>query len=318
MRDNPTAQALYDVTVVGGGPAGLSAAIALGRSRRSVLVIDAGRPRNAPAAGAHNVLSRDGIPPRELLALGRTEAVGYGVEIVDGEVTTARQQDGVFEIATATGPSVRSRRVLLAGGLVDELPDIPGLAERWGTTVLHCPYCHGWEVRDQMIGILATTGMSAHQALLFRQLSDKITFFTHTAGDPEPEQAEQFRALGISVVAGVVDHLDGTGSMLDGVTLTDGRTIPVDALVVGPRFRARTELYEQLGGQPAEHPHGVLIPTDPGGRTDIGGVYAVGNASDLSASVAPAAGAGVLAGGMINADLIAEDTRRAVEAMREE
>lgn len=306
----------YDVTVVGAGPAGLSAAIALGRSRRSVMVVDAGEPRNASAAGAHNVLSRDGIPPRELLSLGRAEATAYGVEFLNGRAIGARRAGDTFQIESADGQLVRSRRLLLASGLRDELPDVPGLARRWGSTVLHCPYCHGWEVRNQAIGILAGTDMSVHQALLFRQLSDNITFFTHTTGDLGAEPAEQFRALGIAVVDGVVDHLVGAGHRLDAVALADGRKVAVDALVVAPRFLARTELYEQLGGRPAEHPFGSMIPADPAGRTDVDGVYAIGNASDLSASVMPAAGAGVLAGGMINADLITDDTSRAVARLR--
>ena len=159
---------MYDVVVVGGGAAGLSGALALGRSLRSVLVIDAGEPRNAPADHAHNYLGREGINPRELLEVGRAEVASYGVEVLADRVVGLSGEVDDFLVTTAGGRRVRGRRVLVTGGVVDELPDVPGLAERWGVDVLHCPYCHGWEVRDRAIAVLATTPMASHQALLFR------------------------------------------------------------------------------------------------------------------------------------------------------
>ncbi|MFP5371096.1 MAG: NAD(P)/FAD-dependent oxidoreductase, partial [Actinomycetes bacterium] len=188
----------YDVVVIGGGAAGLSGAVALARSRRTVLVVDAGEPRNAPADGVHNHLGREGTPPGELLAFGRAEVTGYGAEVMDGRVTAVRREDdGGFVVTLGDGRAVSARRLLVATGLVDELPDIPGVAERWGRDVLHCPYCHGWEVRDQAIGILATGPMAVHQALLFRQLSADVTFFRHTGLELPADEAEQLAALGI-------------------------------------------------------------------------------------------------------------------------
>ncbi len=154
---------MYDVVVVGGGAAGLSGAMALGRSRRSVLVIDAGEPRNAPADHAHNYLGREGVNPLELLEIGRAEVAAYGVEVLADRVVGLSGEVDDFLVTTAGGRRVRARRVLVTGGVVDELPDVPGLAERWGIDVLHCPYCHGWEVRDQRIAVLATTPMAGHQ-----------------------------------------------------------------------------------------------------------------------------------------------------------
>ena len=164
----------YDVVVAGGGAAGLSGALMLARSRRSVVVIDAGAPRNAPAAGVHGFLSQDGIRPGELLERGRDEVRRYGGQVVPGEVGTVTREERGFTVTLATGRAVRARRLLVATGLADELPDIPGLRARWGRDVVHCPYCHGWEVRDQAIGVLASGPLSVHQALLFRQLSADV------------------------------------------------------------------------------------------------------------------------------------------------
>ena len=160
----------YDVVVVGGGAAGLSGAVALARSRRLVLVIDAGDPRNAPASHVHNFLTRDGAPPAEIYAAGRGEVARYGGRVETGRVTALGQDGEWFRVETGRRP-VAARRLLVATGVRDELPDVPGLAARWGIDVLHCAYCHGWEVAGQRVGILATGPMAVHQALLFRQLS---------------------------------------------------------------------------------------------------------------------------------------------------
>ena len=171
-----------DVVVIGGGPAGLSGAKALARSLRPVVVVDDDRPRNAAADGAHNVLGNEGIAPRELLAVGRRELESYGGRVQAGRVTDARAVADGFEVALADGGTLTARRLLIASGTVDELPDVPGLADRWGRDVLHCPYCHGYEVRGQAIGVLATGPMAEHQAQMFAQLSPDVVFFTHTSG----------------------------------------------------------------------------------------------------------------------------------------
>jgi thioredoxin reductase (NADPH) len=304
----------YDVAVVGGGAAGLSAAVTLARSLRSVVVVDAGQPRNAPAEGAHNLLGREGIAPLELLATGRREAEGYGAEIRSGRAVGVRRTGAGFELDLDDGGPVRARRLLLATGLVDELPDVPGVRERWGRDVLHCPYCHGWEVRGRRIGVLGTGPMTAHQALLFRQLSDDVTVFVHSGPELEPEAAEQLDALGVQVVRGSVDRLAVADDRLSGVVLADGRTVPVDAVTVAPRFVSRSDLWSELGGVLTEHPMGAFVESDPQGRTDIPGVWVAGNARDLSAMVGMSAAQGVFAGAAINMDLVAEDARAAVAA----
>ena len=309
----------YEVVVVGGGAAGLNGALMLARARRSVVVIDAGAPRNAPAAGVHGLLGRDGIRPAELLARGRAEVRRYGGHLVPGEVGAMAREDNGFAVTLADGRTVRTRRPLVATGLVDELPDVPGLRARWGRDVVHCPYCHGWEVRDQAIGVLASGPLAVHQALLFRQLSADVTFFSHTMPPPTEEEAEQLAARGISLVDGEVASLEVVEDRLVGVRLSDGTVVSREVLAVSPRMAARAGFLAALGLRPAEHPRGLgeYIPCDATGRTDVPGVWVAGNVTDLSVQVGAAAAAGAAVAAQINADLVAEETRQAVAAYRD-
>lgn len=309
----------YEVVVVGGGAAGLSGALMLARARRSVAVIDAGAPRNAPAAGVHGLLARAGTPPAELLQRGRAEVRGYGGHVVAGEVTTAQPDADGFIVTLADCRSVRARRLLVTAGLVDELPDVPGLRARWGRDVLHCPYCHGWEVRDHVIGVLASGPLSMHQVLMFRQWTEDVIFFTHTRPLPTDEEAEQLAARRIRLVVGEVASLEIVKDRLAGVRMSDGTLVACDALAVSPRMIARAAFLSALGLQPAEHPSGAgqHIPSDATGRTDAPGVWVAGNVTDLIAQVGGAAAAGAHAATQINADLVAEDTQQAVAVHRE-
>ncbi|MFI5697842.1 NAD(P)/FAD-dependent oxidoreductase [Kribbella sp. NPDC051586] len=309
----------YDVIVIGGGAAGLSGALALVRSRRSVLVVDDGTPRNAPAEGVHNFLTRDGVPPGEIYALGRQEVIGYGGEIAEGTVTTARKDADGFTVELADGTTYRGRRLLVTTGLTDVLPDVPGLAERWGRDVIHCPYCHGWEVRDQAIGVLATSSMALHQVQLFRQLSDDVTLFLHTAPEPTDEQWEELAARGISVVQGKVEQIEVTDDRITGVRLEGGKVIPRQALAVQTTVRARAGFLADLGLEPTMvESNGVEVGTavqvDGMGATQVTGVFAAGNVANPMAQVMPSAAAGLMAGAGINFDLITEETRLARSA----
>ncbi|MET8936980.1 NAD(P)/FAD-dependent oxidoreductase [Streptomyces rubiginosohelvolus] len=320
-------QQRYDVVIVGGGAAGLSGALALGRARRSVLVIDAGEPRNAPASHVHNYLGRESTPPGELLAIGRGEAAGYGAEIVEGRVASAErlpesgEGEQGFRVVTEDGRSVEARRLLVTTGLVDELPPVPGLAARWGREVLHCPYCHGHEVADRPIGVLATGPLAVHQALMWRQWSDDVTLFLHTGPEPTEEEYEQLAARGVAVVDGEVAGLEVADDRFTGVALASGRVVPREALVVQARFTARSAVLESLGLKPVAQEMGgtvigSYIPTDPTGATEVPGVWAAGNVTRLTEQVIGAAAAGLMAGGAVNGDLITEDTRLAVAARR--
>ncbi len=323
----------YDVVVVGGGAAGVSGAKILARSRRSVLVVDGGAPRNAPAEGVHNYLYAEGAAPARLVEIGRAEAAGYDVDIVEGRATAAavRAETGpggsrfTVQVALADGgtASVAARRMLLATGLVDVLPPIAGLAARWGKDVLHCPFCHGWEVRDQAIGVIGTSAMALHQVLLFGQLTDDLIYFQHTAPDPSDAQLEQLAALGIRHLVGQVAavHTDADGHALTGVEMVDGRVIARQAVAIATVLDARDDLVAdlglelsvlELGGVAA----GRYLPADPSGATATPGVWTAGNVSAPMAQVIASASAGAAAGAAIHLDLIGEDTALAVAALR--
>lgn len=309
----------YDVIVVGGGAAGLNGALMLGRSRRSVVVIDSGAPRNAPAEGVHGLLGREGMPPGELLERGRAEVAGYGGDFVRGEVVDATRDGSGFVVTLADGRSIRARRLLVTTGVVDELPDIPGLREQWGRGVVHCPYCHGWEIRDRAIGVLGVGPMSMHQAQLFRQLSDDVVYFAHAAGMPGPEQAAQLSARGIRVVEGTVAALETAGDRITGVRLVDGTVVPRAAIAAHGRIVARAGFLDALGLNPVEHPSGAgnYVPADPTGRSEAPGVWLAGNISNPMAQVGAAAAEGAMAGAQINMSLIEEEIDAALAADRD-
>jgi thioredoxin reductase len=299
----------YDVVVVGGGAAGLSAALVLGRARRRVAVVDAGTPRNAAAAQMHGFLSRDGMRPADLLDTARAEARSYGVELVDDRVVEVTKG---FALRLAGGRAVTARRLLLATGAVDELPDIPGVRERWGRDLLHCPYCHGWEVRDRPIGMLGTQPGSVDHAHLLRQWSDDVVFFAHTHTVTAGERAA-LDARGIGVVEGEVERLSIVEDRLDAVQLADGRSIPRTAVFIRPALHAHPDgLAASLG---CEVDEGGLVRVDATGGTSVPGVWAAGNAANPRAQVITAAGEGSAAAIAINADLVEEDVRNALQSV---
>jgi thioredoxin reductase len=301
-----------DVVVVGGGAAGLSAALMLARARRRVTVVDAGAPRNAPADGVHALLALDGVSPAELLARGRAEVTGYGGEIIAGEVSDVSAAPEGFAVKIMTnGGWLRARRLLIATGLVDELPGIPGLRERWGREVVHCPYCHGWEVRDRLIGVLATGPVSMHQALLFRQWTGSLRYFPNGL-ELSAEEQEKLTAVGIPVITGRVARLEAGEEHALGVRLDDGRVAGVDVVAVASRMVARAGVFSGIGIETAEHPLGTYVAADQTGRTAVPGVWVAGNATDLSAQVSAASADGARVAAQINADLVVEDTDRAV------
>jgi thioredoxin reductase len=305
----------FDVIVIGGGAAGLSGALTLARARRAVLVLDGGRPRNLPATGVHGFLSRDGIAPTELVKIGREEVAGYGGTIVDAvAVDVERTEDG-FLVHTEDGADYRARRLLLTTGLTDELPDLAGLRERWGRDVLHCPYCHGWEFRDQPIGVLNVGQHSAHQALLLSQWSRDVLFFRHSGPEPTAEEMARLRTLGVTMIDGEVTGVEIINDRLTGVRLADGRVVARRAVAVAAPVVAHSELATKLGAGTTQHPMGgAQLAIDRTGRTTVPGVWAAGNLVDFTAQVVASAAGGVTAGAVINADLIYQDADRAIRA----
>jgi thioredoxin reductase len=307
----------YDVVVVGGGAAGLSAALVLTRARRRVAVVDAGHPRNAPAAHMHGFLGSDGLPPSDLLAAGRGEVTGYGGQVISGEVvgvTPATSAAGAirFEVVLENGVLLKARRVLVTTGLRDELPDIPGVAERWGRDLLHCPYCHGHEVADQPIGVLGGSPEAVARAHLIAQWSADIVYFAH-GSVLTGEQREQLAARDIEVIEGPVVRLVVEDDRLTGVELADGRVVPRAAAFVYPRFVPNDTLLTGLGCATDES---GWVVVDATGRTSVTGVSAAGNAVNPRAQVITAAGEGSTAAIAINNDLVDEDVVSAVTHAR--
>ncbi|MDT0305720.1 NAD(P)/FAD-dependent oxidoreductase [Streptomyces sp. DSM 44917] len=301
----------YDVLVVGGGAAGLSAALSLARARRRVAVVDDGSPRNAPAEGVHGFLSRDGMPPRHLLAAGRAEVTGYGGELINDRVTAVEPG---FAARLASGRTLRARRLLVATGLRDELPEVPGLRERFGRDVLHCPYCHGHEVAGRALGVLGTQPLSAHQALLISQWSPDVTYFPGGPGGSAPTEEERARlaARGVRIAEGEVTGLAlGEDGRLRGVRLAGDRLVPREALFVAPRFVPNDALLVALGCE--RNAEGWAV-ADPSGRTTAPGVWVAGNTADARAQVVTAASQGVAAAAALNQDLLEEDVTAALTA----
>jgi thioredoxin reductase len=303
----------YDAVVVGGGAAGLNAALMLVRARRSVLVVDSRAPRNAPADHMHGYLSRDGLSPRELLEIGRDEVLGYGGVVVTDFVEKAERSDGGFTIALASGATVQTRQLLVTTGLTDELPDIPGVRQHWGRDVHVCPYCHGWEVQDQAIAVLGTDDRSIHHALLIRQWSDDVVFLSHTMRDLTEDERARLHARGIRIVSGEVQRLIIQDGRLTGVEVAYGSVIESTALFLVPRLVPNDSLLRSLGCETGETDW-VTVSQSMGqsGRTSVAGVWAAGNVVDATAGVIAAAGAGATTAAAINAELVSADVEAAL------
>jgi len=312
-----------DVVVIGGGAAGLNGALILARSRRSVVVIDSGSPRNAPAEAVHGLLALDGTPPAELLRRGREQVRQYGGRVVHGEVVSAEPAapsaagDLRFTVTLADGRGITARRVLVATGLTDVLPAIPGLAQHWGHSVVHCPYCHGWEVRDEPIGVIATGAASIGHALLFRQLTEDLTYFTHGT-DLDEDSRARFTARGIRIIdTPVTEVVNDENGALAWVRLADCQMVPRRVLAVGPQMQARTQGLEGLNLPMQDLPNmGRAFAAGMAGTTEVPGVWVAGNATDPAAQVGASAAAGALAAANINSTLAIADADAALQGDR--
>jgi len=307
----------WDVIIVGGGPAGLSAALLLGRARRRVLVVDAGSPRNRFAAHMHGVLGNEGVPPRDLLARGRAEIAGYGVELVTGTVEQVRRATGGLSVTTSDGVARSSRALVVATGLRDDLPAIPGLPERWGASVLHCPYCHGWEVRDRRLGVLVTSPLGLHQAGLVRQWTDRLTVFTAALGTVTAETEQRLRARGIALVSEPVAEILGDGGTISAVRLEGGREVPLDALFTSGAPHPLDDFLAPLELERTDTPFGSFLAVDVAGKTSDDRVWAIGNVVNPGANVPMSIGAGALTGGAVNGALVSWDFDDAVATAAE-
>ncbi len=303
-----TTSPTWDCIIVGAGPAGLNAALVLGRARWRVLVLDSGAPRNYATHEMHGVLGHDGLDPAELRARGRAELARYGVQVVSLEVRDAKVLDGAVRVMCA-GRTEVTRTVLLATGMLDELPDIPGFADVWGTSAHTCPYCDGFEHRDERLAVLAAGDRGEHLAVVLRQWSDDVVLLSNGPHNLAADQLARLQAVGVSVIATPVVALDSHDGRLRRVRLGDGQALDRDALFFYVGWRLRTDVARALG---CELRDDSSIVVDSNQVTTIDRVYAVGNCTDPRALVPAAAGSGTTAAVTINARLCFEDAERAV------
>lgn len=293
-----------DAVVVGGSFAGVSAALQLARARRSVRVLDAGRPRNRFADAAHGFFSRDGSDPRALVAAAQAQLQRYpSARLIAAEATHARAIDGGFEILTRDGDAFAARKLVLAFGVYDALPTLPGLAERWGKSVLHCPYCHGYEFAGRRLGVLHSASLSAHQAMLIADWGP-TTLYLNGAPAPDADTAAQLAQRGVAIEAAPVVELLGAEQTLSALRLNGGRELAADALFLASRVRFNSPLAEQLGCAIDEGPLGPSIRIDDSRQTTVPGVYAAGDIARPMHNATWAAADGVAAGASAHQALV--------------
>ncbi|MCQ6256554.1 NAD(P)/FAD-dependent oxidoreductase [Pseudomonas sp. Q11] len=291
----------YDVIITGGSYAGMSAGLQLARARRKVLVIDGGQRRNRFAATSHGFLGQDGRAPADIAEDARAQLMAYPtVEWVSDTVVQARKEEGGFTLETARGQRFNAQRLLLATGVIDDLPAVQGLAERWGKSVFHCPYCHGYELDQGPIGVLATSPMSLHHALMLPDWGP-TTFFTNGVFEPDPEQRASLELRGVTLEAEPVERIEGERA---NVVLEGGRVVAIDGLFVLPRTRVGSSLAASLGCEFEDGPLGAFIQTDMTRETSVPGVFACGDAAMPFGSVALSVGDGVRAGSGVHRSLI--------------
>lgn len=294
----------FDVIVVGGSFAGLSAAMQLARARRRVLVLDDRRPRNRFAPHSHGFLGQDGKAPAEIIGEATAQLAAYPTaRIVVREAGKAERIGDRFVVTQSDGTTLSADRLILATGVRDELPSLPGLEERWGLSVLHCPYCHGYEVGNKRLGVLATHALSVHQAVLVSDWGP-TTWFTQGIAQPTPEEAALLDTRNVLIEPTPVVEVIGASPNITGLRLADGRIVAIDALFIAPRTRMASPLAAQLGCAFEEGPMGAVIRVDEWKQTSVPGVFAAGDASSMWSNATFASAAGVAAGVAAHRSLI--------------
>ena len=285
-----------DVIVVGGSFAGFSAAMQLARGQREVIVIDAGEPRNRFAEASHGFFCLDGLSPGEIRRRAAEQLANYPTtRVVGGRATSAGCEGGGFTVAIENGETLTAAKLILATGLRDELPDVPGVAERWGKTVIHCPYCHGFELRNRKLGVMATGPLSTHQAAIIPDWGP-TTYFTQGEFMPDEEQAALLDSRGVAIETSAIVEILGEAPSITGVRLADGRTLALEGLYVGPKAHMASPLAQELGCAFDEGPMGPAVIVDDFKRTTVGGVFAAGDISNKTHNATFASASGVMAG----------------------
>ncbi|WP_319518881.1 NAD(P)/FAD-dependent oxidoreductase [uncultured Martelella sp.] len=294
----------HDVLIIGGSFAGMSAAMQLARARKAVLVLDTGMPRNRFAVTSHGFPGQEGQSPADIKARLREELSAYPtVRFHDGAALSARREGSGFRVSLADGSDVSARRIVLAYGVRDSLPDLPGLAERWGASVLHCPYCHGYELNRQPLGVLARDEKAFHQAMMLPDWGP-TTLFTGTAFRPTAEQMQSLKTREVQIEETPVAELIGTAPALEAVRLEDGRIIALAGLFLAPQTAPFSDIAAQLGCEMQDGPTGPYIVVDQMQATTVPGVFAAGDLASPMPNATLAAAAGVMAGSAAHRSLI--------------
>ena len=294
----------YDVIIVGGSVAGLSAALILGRSLRDVLVIDSGEPCNRQTPHSHSFMTRDGVPPAQLAALAREQALAYPTVglLSDKVVAISRESDG-FSLTTEQTQQFTTRKILLATGVYDIMPDIEGFAECWGRSVLHCPYCHGYEVKNEPLGVLINGDHTAEYAGLIQHWSGNLTLFTNGLATFDETQRTALQNLGVPFIETPLVSIDHQNGMMTAIQLQDGSQVPLSALFGPVPTRQHADLAQQLG---CEFTPAGLIAVSAFGETNVPGVFAAGDNSSPMRQLVAASAAGSTAGTFLNRELVNE------------
>ncbi|HYE56382.1 MAG TPA: NAD(P)/FAD-dependent oxidoreductase [Chitinophagaceae bacterium] len=294
----------YDVIIIGGSYAGLSAAMALGRSLRKVLVIDSGKPCNRQTPHSHNFITHDGHTPSAIAAEAKAQVQKYDTITFEADIATdaGRTNEG-FMVSTASGRSFTAKKLLLATGLKDIMPPIGGLAECWGISVLHCPYCHGYEVKNETIGLLANGDMGFEFCKLLSNWSSKLTLLTNGSSTLSPEQTEKIKGRNIQLDERIIASIEHNNGVMHRVKFADGTSAPFSAIFTRVPFEQHTNIPQQLGCELTEHGH---IKVDNFNKTSVPGVFAAGDNCNMFRAVSIAVGGGTMAGAVINKELIDE------------
>jgi thioredoxin reductase len=293
----------YDAIIIGGSFAGLSAALYLARARRSVCVLDTRKPRNRFADASHGFFAQDGSDPMVMRDTMRRQVAAYPtVRLVEEAATDAHQERAGFSVSLANGDAVSGTNLILAYGISDILPELPGLGERWGQSVLHCPYCHGYEFSGKRLGVLNMSSMSFHQASLIPEWGP-TTFFLN-GGTLDAQASADLERRGVTIESASVEGLVGEGRNLSAIRLADGHEQPLDALFIGPAYRFNSDIGQRLGCATEAGPLGSMITVDETKATNVPGVYAAGDITRMGHTVTFACADGVMAALAIHRSLV--------------
>lgn len=300
MRSNT-----YDVIIIGGSYAGLQAAITLGRSLRKVLVVDSGKPCNRQTPHSHNFLTHDGHTPAQIAAEARAELATYPtVEFLEDTASSAVKSENLFEISTIFGHKFKTRKLLFATGIADIMPEVKGFAQCWGITVIHCPYCHGYEARKQATGVFGNGDGGYEYVKMINHWAGEVTLFTNGTSTLTDEQTSKLKSQHINIIETPVAEVVHQNGIMSSVILADGSELPLKAVYAHLPFKQHCELPAFLGCELNESGH---IKNDGFGKTNVKGVYAAGDCVDPLRSLASAVRGGMAAAAFINKELINED-----------